>query len=182
MLFLFFSCAELLRFYYWNINNCYKKYFLIFVPFLILSLCQNDVVYVMIEIFQKIQFISLFLLDDWHHLCYVFKNSVPQCTIENFPNIFFKEHLFMSCCIQFLKWNALSLYFYLKNSFSKNIHYIIHLIFKNGINNIFPSQTSFLLLSSNTHASFANKPIKFCCCKPNTQRHIFAIVVYVLPS
>ena len=42
-------------------------------------------------------------------------------------------------------------------------HYVIHLIFKNdGINNIFPSQTSFLLLSSDTRASFANKPIKFC--------------------
>ena len=87
----------------------------------------------------------------------------------------------MSCCIQFLKWNALS-YFYSKNSFSKNIHYIIHLIFKNGINNIFPSQTSFLLLSSDTHASFANKPIKYCLRKPNTWRHIFAVVVYVLPS
>ena len=41
--FVFFSCTELLRFYYWNINNCYKKCFLIFVPFLILSLCHNDV-------------------------------------------------------------------------------------------------------------------------------------------
>ena len=88
----------------------------------------------------------------------------------------------MSCCIQFLKWNPLSLYFYSKNSFSKNIHYIIHLIFKNGINNIFPSQTSFLLLSSDTHASFANKPIKSCHGKPNTWQHIFAIVLYVLPS
>ena len=47
-------------------------------------------------------------------------------------------------------------------------HYIIHLIFKNGINNIYPSQTSFLLRSSNTHASFANKPIKSCHHKPNT--------------
>ena len=47
-------------------------------------------------------------------------------------------------------------------------YYIIHLIFKNGINNIFPSQTSFLLLSSDAHASFANKPIKFCRRKPNT--------------
>ena len=125
-------------------------------------------VYVMIEIFQKIQFISLFLFDDWHHLYYVFQNSVPYCAIENSPNIFLKEHLFTSNCIQFLKWNALSLYFYLKNSLPKNIHYIIHLIFKNGINNIFPSQTSFLLLSSNTHASFANKPNKFCLRKPST--------------
>ena len=32
--------------------------------------------YAMIEIFQKIQFISLFLFDDWDHLYYVFKNSV----------------------------------------------------------------------------------------------------------
>ena len=47
---------------------------------------------------------------------------------------------------------------------------------------MFPSQTSFLLLSSNTQASFANKPIKFCLRKPNTWRHIFAVVVYVLPS
>ena len=86
----------------------------------------------------------------------------------------------MSCCIQFLKWNAPSLYFYSKNSFSKNIHYVIHLIFKDGINNIFPSQTSFLLLSSDTHASFANKPIKFCRCKPNTWQHIFAVVLYVI--
>ena len=44
----------------------------------------------------------------------------------------------------------------------KNIQYVIHLIFKNGINNIFSSQTSFLLISSDTHASFASKPIKFC--------------------
>ena len=86
----------------------------------------------------------------------------------------------MSCCIQFLKWNALSLHFYSKNSFSKNIHYVMHLIFKNGINNIFPSQTSFLLL---THASFANKPIKFCLCKPNTNfcRHslCFAVIIFI---
>ena len=61
-------------------------------------------------------------------------------------------------------------------------HYVIHLIFKNGVNNTFPSQTSFLLLSSDTHASFANRPIKFCCCKPNTWRHVFANVVYVLLS
>ena len=90
----------------------------------------------------------------------------------------------MSCCIQFLKWNVLSLYFYSKNSFSKNIHYVMHLIFKNGINNIFPSQTSFLLL---THASFANKPIKFCLCKPNTNfcrpnfhigQHFFAVGLF----
>ena len=48
-------------------------------------------------------------------------------------------------------------------------HYVIHLIFKNGgINIIFPSQTSFLLLRNDTHASFANKPIKFCGRKPNT--------------
>ena len=54
--------------------------------------------------------------------------------------------------------------------------------YKNGINNIFSSQTSFLLVSSDTHASFTNKPIKFCRRKPNTWRHIFAVVVYVLPS
>ena len=47
-------------------------------------------------------------------------------------------------------------------------HYVIHLIFKNGMNNIFSSQTSFLILSSDTQASFANKPIKFCRRKPNT--------------
>ena len=88
----------------------------------------------------------------------------------------------MSCCIQFLKWNALSLYFYLKNSFSKSITSYKHLIFKNEINNIFPSQKSFLLLSSDTNASFANKPIKFCHSKPNTWRHVFVVVVYVLPS
>ena len=88
----------------------------------------------------------------------------------------------MSCCIQFLKWNALSLHFYSKNCFSKNIHYVMHLIFKNGINNIFPSQTSSLLLSSDTHDSFVNKPIKFCHHKPNTWQHIFAVIVYVLPS
>ena len=58
----------------------------------------------------------------------------------------------MSCCIRFLKWNALSFDFYLKNGFSKNIHYVIHLLFKNGINNIFSSQTSFLLVSNDTHA------------------------------
>ena len=40
----------------------------------------------------------------------------------------------MSCCIQFLKWSALSLHFYSKNSFSKNIHYVMHLFFKNGKN------------------------------------------------
>ena len=90
------------------------KCFLIFVPFLILSLFHNDV-YVML---------------------YSFIHAV-------------------------LKWNALSSYFYSKNSFSKNIHYVTHLIFKNGINNIFSSQTSFLLLSSDMHASFTNKPIKF---------------------
>ena len=47
-------------------------------------------------------------------------------------------------------------------------HYVIHLIFKNGMNHIFPSETSFLLLSSDTQVSFANKPIKFCRRKPNT--------------
>ena len=81
-------------------------------------------------------------------------------------------HAVFSCCIQssiccktfkvcltilHLKWNALSLYFYSENSFSKNIHKVIHLIFKNGINNIFPSQISFLLVSSETHTSLANK-------------------------
>ena len=40
--FLFFSWTELLSFYYWNINHCYKKCFLTF-PFFILSLCHNDV-------------------------------------------------------------------------------------------------------------------------------------------
>ena len=88
----------------------------------------------------------------------------------------------MSCCIQFLNWNSLSLYFNSKSSFSKNIHYVLHLIFKNGINNIFPSQTSSLLLSTDTSASFANKPIQFLLYKPNTWRHIFAVIVYVLPS
>ena len=102
-----------------------------FRSFSYLSLCHDDVVYVMIEIFQKIQFISLFLFDDWHHQSS--KNSLPQCAIQNSPNIFLKEHLFTSCCIQFLKWNALSLYFYSKNSFSKNIHYVIHVVFKNEI-------------------------------------------------
>ena len=63
-----------------------------------------------------------------------------------------------------------------------NIHYVIHLILKNGINNIFPSQTSFLLLSSVTHASFANKPIKFCCRKPNTWQHIFAVIIFIYGS
>ena len=58
-------------------------------------------------------------------------------TIMNSPNLFLKEHLFTICSIRFLKWNALSFCFYSKNSFSKNIHYVIHLIFKNGINNIF---------------------------------------------
>ena len=98
-----------------------------------------------------------------------------------FSGWFFPRNISLYC-IQFLKWNALSLYFYSKNSFSKNIYYVIHLIFKKGINNIFPSQKSFLLLSSNTRASFANKPIKFCRRKPNTWRHIFVVVVYVLLS
>ena len=61
-------------------------------------------------------------------------------------------------------------------------HYVIHLILKNGMNNIFFSQTSFLILSSDTQASLANKPIKFCRRKPNTWRHVSAVVVYVLPS
>ena len=47
-------------------------------------------------------------------------------------------------------------------------HNVIHLIFKNGMNKIFPSQTTFLLLNSDTQAIFANKPIKFCSRKPNT--------------
>ena len=85
----------------------------------------------------------------------------------------------MLCCIQFLKWNALSLYFYSKSSFSENIHYVIHLIFRNGINNIFLSQTSFLLLSSDTHTSFNNKPIKFCRRKLNTWWHIFAVELII---
>ena len=68
------------------------------------------------------------------------------------------------------------------SSFSKSIMSYKHLIFKNEINNIFPSQKSFLLLSSDMNASFANKPIKFCCSKPNTWRHVFVVVVYVLPS
>ena len=84
----------------------------------------------------------------------VFKNSVPWYAIENSPNNFLEKHLFMSCCIQLLKRNALSLHFYSKNNFSKNIHYVMHLIFKNGINNIFPSQTSSLLLSSNIRQHF----------------------------
>ena len=83
----------------------------------------------------------------------------------------------MSCCIQFLKWNALSFYFYLENSFSKNITSYTWFSKK-----MFLSQTSFLLLSSDTHASFANKPIKFCGRKPNTWWHVFVIAVYVLPS
>ena len=66
----------------------------------------------------------------------------------------------MSCCIQFLRWNALPFYFYLKNSFSKNIHYVIHLIFKNGINNLFSSQTSFLLVSSDMHAMPNRKTVE----------------------
>ena len=66
----------------------------------------------------------------------------------------------MSCYSQFLKWNALSFYFYSKNSFSKNIHYVIHLIFKNGINDIFYSQTSFLLVSSDTHAMPNRKTVE----------------------
>ena len=72
-----------------------------------------------------------------------------------------------------------AVYFYSKNSFSKNIYYVIHLIFKNGINNIFSSQTSFLLVSSNTHASFANKPIKFYRHKSNTGRHFFAVIIFI---
>ena len=102
----------------------------------------------------------------------------------------------MSCCIQFLKWNALSLYFYLKNSFSKNIHYAIHLIFKNGINNIFPFQTSFLLLSCVctlvlpiSQSSFVVEslihdgiflPSEFMLCRQNfhIQWHFFAVGLF----
>ena len=87
----------------------------------------------------------------------------------------------MSWCIQFLKWNSLSLYFYLKNSFSKNITSYIWFLKMEWITYFF-SQTSFLILSSDTQASLANKPIKFCRRKPNTWRHVSAVVVYVLPS
>ena len=45
----------------------------------------------------------------------------------------------------------------MKNSFSKNIHYVIHLIFKSEI---FFSQTSFLLVSSNTHTMANRKTIE----------------------
>ena len=79
------------------------------------------------------------------------------------------------------KMECTVLLFLFKKQLFKEL-YVIHLIFKNGITNIFPSQTSFLLLSSNTHASFVNKPIKFCRRKPNTWWHVFAVVVYVLPS
>ena len=53
-----------------------------------------------------------------------------------------------------------SFYFYSKNSFSKNIHYVIHLIFENGINNAFSSRTCFLLVSSDTHAMRNKKTVE----------------------
>ena len=75
------------------------------------------------------------------------------------------------------KMECTVLIFLFKKQFLKE-HSLPHtLILRNGINNIFCSQTSFLLLSSNTHTSFANKPINFCLCKPNTGQHIFAIIV-----
>ena len=86
----------------------------------------------------------------------------------------------MSCCTVF-KMECTVLIFLFEKQLFKEL-YVIHLIFKNEINNIFPSHKSFLLLSSDTNASFANKPIKFCCSKPNTWRHVFVVVVYVLPS
>ena len=176
MFFLFFSSTELLRFYYWNINNCYKKFFLIFVSFLILSLCHDDV---LIENFQKIQFISLFVFDDWRHLDYVFHSvqlRIPL--ISSFSKIYLCHLLLYSV----FKMECTVLIFLFGKQLFKE-HYFIHFILKNGgINNIFPSQTSFLLLSSDTHASFANRPIKFCGRKPNTWPHVFVVVVYVLPS
>ena len=84
-------------------------------------------------------------------------------TITNSPNIFLKKHLFTSCCIRFLKWNALSFHFYSKNSFSKNIHYNIHLIFKNGIHNIFCSQIYLLLVSNDMHAMPNRKTVGYEC-------------------
>ena len=45
-----------------------KNAFLFSFLFLFFLYATMMLVYVMIEIFQKIQFISLFLFDDWHHL------------------------------------------------------------------------------------------------------------------
>ena len=59
-----------------------KNAFLFSFLFLFFLYATMTLVYVMIEIFQKIQFISLFLLDDWHHLYYVFKNSVPSVQLK----------------------------------------------------------------------------------------------------
>ena len=123
-------------------------------------------VYVMIEIFQEIKFIFLFLFDDWCHLYYLFKIvfHIVQLRIPLISSLR-NSHLHHAV---FNFENGMHCPYISRNSFSKNINYVIHLILKKGINNIFPSQTSFLLLSSNTHASFANKPNKFCLRKPGT--------------
>ena len=49
-----------------------KNAFLFSFLFLFFLYATITLVYVMIEIFQKIQLISLFFFDDWHHLYYVF--------------------------------------------------------------------------------------------------------------
>ena len=59
LFFLFLSSTELLRFYYWNINNCYKNFSFLFLFFLYATM---TLVYVMKEIFQKIWFISFWWL------------------------------------------------------------------------------------------------------------------------